>query len=102
MQNHQTPPRDLEEEWIVKYRAALNAAPIEQSLVTRLHAAFSNACSIVLSRSVTVVDRWVHWQSFLISPTPQPRLTGNERPEVSLRRSNRGAAGAEGRYKKAS
>lgn len=86
----------------MKYRAALNAAPIEQSLARRLHAALSNACSVLLSHAVIIVDKLVQWQSVLINPALQPKMTGGERLRVLLRRSNQSLARDESRYKKAS
>lgn len=102
MSTCQPPTRDIEEDWIVKYRAALNAAPIEQSLATRLRAALTYAWSLALAHTVTVVNKWSHWQSFLTNPTLQPKLTANERLRIPFRKSDCSPAQEGNRYKKAS
>jgi hypothetical protein len=74
MNTCKTPTTNIEEEWIVKYRAALNAAPIKRSHAARLRATWSHACSIMLSYSVKVIDKWIRWQSTVLNPTLQPEF----------------------------
>jgi len=57
--NDQPPARNTEEEWILKYRAAMNAQPVKESLGKQLAAAFENACSSVVSTLDRVVARWL-------------------------------------------
>jgi len=102
MNIHQPPTRDMEEEWIVKYRAALNAAPIEQSCVERVRAALTNVCSLVVSYSATVVDKWIDWQSPITNPDVQSKLSHSARFRVPYRRSDGSPAKDESVYKKAS
>jgi hypothetical protein len=102
MNTCKTPTTNIEEEWIVKYRAALNAAPIKRSHAARLRATWSHACSIMLSYSVKVIDKWIRWQSTVMSPTLQPELTTTQRFRIPLRRSNRELTKDAGAFKKAS
>jgi hypothetical protein len=102
MNTHKTPTTNVEEEWIVKYRAALDAAPIEQSLATRLRAVLIHACSIVLSYTVKVVDKRIHWQSSMMNPALQPELTTTQRFRIPLRRGNREMTKDAGAFKKVS
>jgi len=109
MNTHKTPTANIEEEtasieeeWIVKYRAALDAAPIERSLATRLRAALIHTCGIVRSYTVKVVDKWIHWQSSMMNPSLQPELTTTQRFRIPLRRGNRELTKDAGTFKKAS
>jgi hypothetical protein len=48
MNSQRTPAGITDEEWIAKYRAALNAVPVQQSRWTKLRAAFEQARSILV------------------------------------------------------
>lgn len=109
MNTHKTPTTNIEEEttsieeeWIVKYRAALDAAPIERSWATRVREVLIHACSVVLSYTVKLVDKWIQWQSSMMNPTLQPQLTTTQRFRIPLRRSDRGLTKDAGAFKKAS
>jgi hypothetical protein len=102
MSIHQTPTSNIEEAWIVKYRAALNAAAMQQSRAVRLRAALSQACSIVVLRIGRMIETWMYAQSFVANPTLQPKSMGSERIRVPMGKSNRSAMKGEGSYKKAS
>lgn len=102
MNTQKTPTTTIEEEWIVKYRAALDAAPIERSWATRVHAVLIHGCGFALSYTVKVVDKWIHWQSTMMSPALQPELTTTQRFRIPLRRSNRELTKDADAFKKAS
>ena len=88
MNTSRTPARDVEEEWIVKYRAALNAAPIAQSRATRLFATLTHACSVLHSLTVRAVDAWLRWQSSAMNPSLQPKLISSQRLQAPFLRND--------------
>jgi|HubBroStandDraft_6_1064221.scaffolds.fasta_scaffold93983_2 hypothetical protein len=59
MNSQRTPAGITDEEWIAKYRAALNALPVQKSRWTKLRAAFDQARSILLRNAGHVFRRGV-------------------------------------------
>jgi hypothetical protein len=60
MNTLQTREKTFDEEWIVKYRAALNAAPIHEPRAVRFRAALDSAYSNIVSSIGRIVDVWSH------------------------------------------
>jgi len=65
MEIREIPTRDAEQEWIAKYRRALDAtAPIQPSRVERLRRAASGACGEIVAVIRGIWSRWIEAKSF--------------------------------------
>ncbi len=59
--NSQPPKvKDAPEEWIVKYRAAMDSDPTPQTRTSRLLAVLDHASSTMVSKMAKFVDDWIH------------------------------------------
>jgi len=56
METHRALARQVEEEWIAKYRAALDAAPVLQSRIVKLRAALDRAYNLFVSSLGTILN----------------------------------------------
>jgi hypothetical protein len=74
MDNQQDGAKTIEEEWILKYRAAISAVPIKPPRAVRLRASIDNTCRLVVSNVGRIVRQWIQ------THPPAPRLRGNVVP----------------------
>jgi hypothetical protein len=68
------------EEWIAKYRAALDAALIQQSRTLRLRAALNHFSRVVASYLGQLVDEWMSAQWLTASSQLNPEFPARQGP----------------------
>ncbi|HKH98948.1 MAG TPA: hypothetical protein VJ999_07560 [Candidatus Sulfotelmatobacter sp.] len=88
MNIQQAPAGITDEEWIAKYRAAIDAVPIEQSRWVKLRALLDDACRVVFANVTRAINKWKHPMSLRRAVldakvvSAQPRLSTISREEA--------------------
>jgi len=63
----------IEEEWILKYRAALRAIPVEQPRALRFHGLWNRTYSQVASKAARIMDKCLNlWLGSRRALRPRP------------------------------
>lgn len=102
MDVHHEQATGIEEEWIAKYRAALQAAPIENSRFAKFRATLARACCIVVASAGRIVDTLSPTQVLRPSATRQPGVAAIRTFQTSPRKQSLALANDEGVPKRAS
>jgi hypothetical protein len=96
-------PHDLQqsnEEWIAKYRAALDATLSQQSRMLRFRAALSHFCGVVASHLGKLAGEWMSEQWFTASAKLNPESPAKQK--TTSMRKNQAFAERKGAVRKAS
>ena len=102
MDVHQTQANSTEEEWIAKYRAALQAAPFENSRFARFRAALARARCTAVASAGRIMDTLNPTQPLRPEATVQPGVAAIRKFQTSPRKQSLALAKDEGVTKRAS